>query len=137
MYRHSPVLVHRFWHPFKDDGAREEMFVKAELDDKLGGQATSPDLQCYETMEAGGGEESVTEGVYLSDRQIAGMRNAVLRTGATIEVFAEGDWWLADVVAINKNLVRVHYEGGEDDEDEWLEQNSDRIKEAHILKSSL
>jgi hypothetical protein len=52
-----------------------------------------------------------------------------LRKGATIEVFSEGDWWLAHVVAINKNFVRVHYEGGEDDEDEWLEQNTDRIKE--------
>ena len=105
---------------------REEMFVKA----------TPSDLQCYETMEAGGGE-GVTEGVYLSDRQIAGMRNTFLRKGATIEVFAEGDWWLAQVVAINNNLVRVHFEGAEDDEDEWLEQNSDRIKEAHILKCCL
>ena len=57
------------------------------------------------------------------------MRHAFLRKGATIEVFAEGDWWLAQVVAINKNFVRVHYEGGEDDEDEWLEQSSDRVKE--------
>ena len=55
---------------------------------------------------------------------------AFLRKGAKIEVFSEGDWWLAHVVAINKNFVRVHYEGGEDDEDEWLEQNTDRIKES-------
>ena len=35
-----------------------------------------------------------------------------LRKGALIEVFTDGDWWDAHVIAFNKNFFQVHYVGG-------------------------
>jgi len=61
----------------------------------------------------------------------------VLPVGSKIEVFAEDDWWHASVVAIEGNTVCVRYDGADSGDDDWLEQNSDRIREAHILKRRL
>ncbi len=75
---------------------REEMFVKADLDDKLGGQATSPNLRCHETKEAGGGEE----GVYLSDlRQICGTRSCARAQ----------DEWLVSKLEQNSDRIKEEH----------------------------
>ncbi len=61
----------------------------------------------------------------------------VLPVGSKVEVFAEEDWWHASVVATEGNTVCVRYDGADSGDDDWLEQNSDRIREAHILKRRL
>jgi len=35
-----------------------------------------------------------------------------LREGATVEIFAENDWWDAKILAFNRKSVHIHYIGG-------------------------
>ena len=35
-----------------------------------------------------------------------------LRKGATVEIFADNEWWNAEILAFNKEFVRIHYVGG-------------------------
>ncbi|EKX55454.1 hypothetical protein GUITHDRAFT_99231 [Guillardia theta CCMP2712] len=51
-----------------------------------------------------------------------------LRKGSKVEVEAEGEWWEAEVIDINANFVHIHYVGGMDEENEWLDVESHRIR---------
>ena len=48
--------------------------------------------------------------------------------GTAIEVEFESEWWEANILEVQGDLVFVHYVGGLDDEDEWIEKNSGRIR---------
>ena len=46
-----------------------------------------------------------------------------------VEVLADGEWWKALIVKKEGDKVMVKYDGGVDEEDEWIEEGSDRIRE--------
>ncbi|HXV43316.1 MAG TPA: agenet domain-containing protein [Anaerolineae bacterium] len=49
------------------------------------------------------------------------------RVGQRVEVDAEDDWYLAQIIDANGERLKVHYYGYEESDDEWI--TSDRIRE--------
>ncbi len=45
-----------------------------------------------------------------------------------MEVFTEKEWWDAQVVVRRDAMVLVHYVGSTEEEDEWIQLNSKRIR---------
>ena len=43
--------------------------------------------------------------------------------GFSVEVLSEGEWWDATVAKVKEEKIRVHYVGGNDEEDEWVPLN--------------
>lgn len=41
--------------------------------------------------------------------------------GRRVEVESEGEWWDAEILKIKHGQFKIHYVGGLDDEDEWIE----------------
>ncbi len=50
------------------------------------------------------------------------------RQGARLETFCDGDWWESLIVAVQDDRAMIHYVGGEEDEDEWINMNSTRLR---------
>jgi hypothetical protein len=48
--------------------------------------------------------------------------------GAKLETFCDEDWWESQVVERLNDRVRIHYVGGEEDEDEWIPISSARLR---------
>ena len=51
-----------------------------------------------------------------------------MRQGTRLEVNFDGDWWEAQIVRAEDTCIRIHYEGGDEDEDEWVAKCSDRLR---------
>jgi hypothetical protein len=49
--------------------------------------------------------------------------------GSAVEVLSEGEWWDAHVIELDADAsrVKVHYVGGVEDEDEWVDV-CDRVR---------
>ena len=43
--------------------------------------------------------------------------------GSFVEVESAGEWWEATVIKVRDEKIKVHYVGGTDDEDEWIQLN--------------
>lgn len=53
------------------------------------------------------------------------------KKGTKVEVEYEGDWWDAHIVEEGEDgTVRVHYVGGTEDEDEWVDPSGGRLRQA-------
>ncbi len=50
------------------------------------------------------------------------------RQGARLETLCNGDWWEAVIKAVQGDRAMIHYVGGEEDEDEWIQMNSTRLR---------
>ena len=48
--------------------------------------------------------------------------------GARLETACDGDWWESVVVSVQNDRVRIHYIGGDEDEDEWISKFSERLR---------
>lgn len=48
--------------------------------------------------------------------------------GRRVEVESEGEWWDAEILKIKHGQFKIHYVGGLDDEDEWIEIGSERLR---------
>ena len=52
------------------------------------------------------------------------------------ELWLGGDWWEASVISLEGESARIHYTGGNSEEDETLRQMSGRIRQPNgpVLK---
>ena len=54
--------------------------------------------------------------------------------GARIETFCDGDWWESLVVQVRGDRVMIHYVGGDEDEDEWINKDSIRLRPSEVAE---
>jgi len=43
--------------------------------------------------------------------------------GGSVEVESGGEWWDASVAKVRDEKIKVHYVGGTEEEDEWIQLN--------------
>ena len=41
--------------------------------------------------------------------------------GGAVEVESAGEWWEATISKVRDDKIKVHYVGGTEDEDEWIQ----------------
>ena len=52
--------------------------------------------------------------------RLRGHRTQVVK-GGSVEVESAGEWWEATISKVRDDKVKVHYVGGTEDEDEWIQ----------------
>jgi hypothetical protein len=55
--------------------------------------------------------------------------------GVKLETFCDDEWWESQVVELKNDRVRIHYVGGEEDEDEWIPISSGRLRPPEVENS--
>ena len=65
---------------------------------------------CRENYERSDHNTGVFESAWRPSAAMAARK--WLRKGATVEIFADNEWWNAEILAFNREFVRIHYVGG-------------------------